>query len=126
MSKPAERLPTDSLSDKSAKMVDDKKNNDYSIEMDKLDQGNKAFEAAPPPLNRATSSPPSSISNNPALPVLAYCGSSILMTVMNKYVLSGLDFNLNFLLLMVQVCGGSIFLWQTVIPLRLFIDKRNF
>ncbi|KAF7717843.1 GDP-mannose transporter [Penicillium ucsense] len=83
-------------------MVEDKKTNDYAIEMDKLDQGNKAFEAAPPPLNRAASSPSSSISNNPALPILAYCGSSILMTVMNKYVLSGLDFNLNFLLLMVQ------------------------
>lgn len=86
-------------------MVEDKKTDDYAIEMDKLDQGNKEFEAAPPPLARATSSPPSSLSNNPALPVLAYCGSSILMTVMNKYVLSGLDFNLNFLLLMVQVCG---------------------
>lgn len=44
-----------------------------------------------------------SISNSPSLSVLAYCGSSILMTVMNKYILSGLDFNLNFLLLCVQV-----------------------
>jgi len=86
-------------------MVEDKKSDDYAIEMDKLDQGNKEFEAAPPPLSRSTSSPPSALSNHPALPVLAYCGSSILMTVMNKYVLSGLDFNLNFLLLMVQVCG---------------------
>lgn len=87
-------------------MVEDKKTDDYTVEMDKLDQGNKEFEAAPPPLPRTASSPPSSLSNNPALPVLAYCGSSILMTVMNKYVLSGLDFNLNFLLLMVQVCGS--------------------
>lgn len=88
-------------------MVEDKKTDDYTIEMDNLDKGNKDFDAAPSPLPRAASSPPSSLSNNPALPVLAYCGSSILMTVMNKYVLSGLDFNLNFLLLMVQVCGGS-------------------
>lgn len=87
-------------------MVEDKKTDDYTVEMDKLDQGNKEFEAAPPPpLARAASSPPSSLSNNPALPVLAYCFSSILMTVMNKYVLSGMDFNLNFLLLMIQVCG---------------------
>lgn len=87
-------------------MVEDKKTDDYTVEMSKLDQGGKEFEAAPPPLSRAASSPASSLSNNPALPVLAYCGSSILMTVMNKYVLSGLDFNLNFLLLMVQVCGS--------------------
>lgn len=82
-------------------MVEDKKTDDYTIEMDKIDQGNKNFEAAaPPPQPR---SPPSNqLSNSPALPVLAYCGSSILMTVMNKYVLSGLDFNLNFFLLLVQ------------------------
>ncbi|EOD46460.1 UDP-galactose transporter [Neofusicoccum parvum] len=42
------------------------------------------------------------ISGNPVLPVLAYCGSSILMTVTNKYVLSGSGFNLNFFLLCVQ------------------------
>ena len=86
-------------------MGEGKKTDDYAVDMDKLDQGNKEFEAAPPPLSRTTSTPPSALANNPALPVLAYCGSSIMMTVMNKYVLSGLDFNLNFLLLMVQVCG---------------------
>lgn len=85
-------------------MVEDKKTDDYTVEMDKLDQGNKEFEAAPPP-QQPRSAPPNPISNNPILPVLAYCGSSIMMTVMNKYVLSGLDFNLNFLLLMVQVRG---------------------
>ncbi|CAL5874108.1 uncharacterized protein PFLUO_LOCUS8395 [Penicillium psychrofluorescens] len=88
-------------------MVEDKKTDDYTVEMNKLDQGSKEFEA-PPPQPRAA--PPNMISNNPALPVLAYCGSSIMMTVMNKYVLSGLDFNLNFLLLMVQsvVCIVAI------------------
>lgn len=84
-------------------MAEDKKTDDYTVQMDKLDQGNKEFEAAPPPQPRAA--PLSPIAGHPALPVLAYCGSSIMMTVMNKYVLSGLDFNLNFLLLMVQVCG---------------------
>lgn len=89
-------------------MADDKKTDDYTVQMDKLDQGNKEFEAAPPPQPRAA--PPSPIAGHPALPVLAYCGSSIMMTVMNKYVLSGLDFNLNFLLLMVQslVCIAAI------------------
>ena len=84
-------------------MVEDKKSDDYTVEMSNLDQGNKEFEAAPPP-PQPRPAPVSNISNSPALPVLAYCGSSIMMTVMNKYVLSGLDFNLNFLLLMVQVC----------------------
>lgn len=48
--------------------------------------------------------------NNPIFPILSYCGSSILMTVTNKYVLSGLDFNLNFFLLCVQslVCITAI------------------
>ncbi|CAG8433881.1 7016_t:CDS:2, partial [Diversispora eburnea] len=45
------------------------------------------------------------------LPILTYCGASILMTVTNKYVLSGYDFNMNFLLLCIQsiVC---VFLLQ--------------
>lgn len=41
--------------------------------------------------------------NNPLFAVLAYCGSSILMTVTNKYVVSGTSWNLSFLLLAVQV-----------------------
>ncbi|KAJ5081001.1 GDP-mannose transporter [Penicillium angulare] len=90
-------------------MGEDKKTDDYAVDMDKLDQGNKEFEAAPPP-PQLRPAPASSSSNNPIFPVLSYCGSSILMTVMNKYVLSGLDFNLNFLLLMVQslVCIAAI------------------
>lgn len=84
-------------------MAEDKKSDNYTIEMDKLDQGNsRTFEAPPPPV-QPRAAPPSAISNNPILPVLAYCGSSILMTVMNKYVLSGTNFNLNFFLLCVQV-----------------------
>lgn len=37
------------------------------------------------------------------LALAAYCFSSIAMTIMNKYVLSGHKFHLNFFLLMVQV-----------------------
>lgn len=80
-------------------MADNRK---ADIEMEKLDQ-TKNFEAPPsPPQPRSSTS--NSVSNNAALSVLAYCGSSILMTVMNKYVLSS-DFNLNFFLLCVQVCA---------------------
>lgn len=38
-----------------------------------------------------------------ALPIASYCFASIIMTVTNKYVLSGYDFNMNFLLLTIQV-----------------------
>jgi len=39
-----------------------------------------------------------------AIPILAYCLSSICMTVVNKVVLSAYKFKMNFLLLMFQVC----------------------
>ena len=84
-------------------MADDKKTDDYAIEMDNAK--NKDWVSESPPLPRSANVPAASaITNNPILPVLSYCGSSILMTVTNKYVLSGLDFNLNFFLLCVQVC----------------------
>lgn len=80
-------------------MSDDKKRDDFKIDI----AGGKEFTArAPSPVMRS-SSRPASITENPTLSILAYCGSSILMTVMNKYVLSGVDFNLNFFLLCVQV-----------------------
>lgn len=49
-----------------------------------------------------------SATNNPVISILSYCGSSILMTVTNKYVLSGTGFNLNFFLLCVQVCSSAL------------------
>jgi GDP-mannose transporter len=80
-------------------MSDEKKSDDYAVDMPMLDRDSRAFE--PPPNPRQASNTP--ISNNPIFPILSYCGSSILMTVTNKYVLSGVDFNLNFFLLAVQV-----------------------
>ncbi|KAI4179337.1 MAG: hypothetical protein L6R41_007899 [Letrouitia leprolyta] len=82
-----------------------KRDDDYSIEMTDVSRGKEQPMHSPrPPM------PIPSTSNNPILPVLSYCGSSILMTVTNKYVLSGLGFNLNFLLLCVQsiVCVVAI------------------
>lgn len=51
-----------------------------------------------------------SISNSGPISIFAYCLSSILMTVTNKYVLSGFSFNLNFFLLAIQsiVCIVTI------------------
>lgn len=66
----------------------------------------------------------SSLANSGPLSILSYCAASILMTVTNKYVLSGYSFNLNFLLLAVQstVC---IFTIATLKSLNL-ITYREF
>lgn len=45
----------------------------------------------------------SQLENSPGAAVLAYCFSSISMTVVNKYVVSGSSWNLNFLYLAIQV-----------------------
>lgn len=79
-------------------MADDKKR-DHTIELGDR-QPNNTFEAAPKPAPMPSSS--ASTMNNPPLSILAYCGSSILMTCTNKFVLTG-TFNLNFFLLAIQV-----------------------
>ena len=83
-------------------MADDKKRDDVSVEM-----GDRRVPGYESPINspRATApaAPMAAVANNPILPVISYCGSSILMTVTNKFVLSGTGFNLNFFLLAVQV-----------------------
>ncbi|EMC97350.1 hypothetical protein BAUCODRAFT_448796 [Baudoinia panamericana UAMH 10762] len=79
----------------------DEKRRDENLEMgEKLPNGH--FEAQPKPIIPSMPAAASSLNNNPTISILAYCGSSILMTVTNKYVLSGTNFNLNFLLLAVQ------------------------
>jgi len=83
-------------------MADEKKR-DYAIEMGEK-QPNGHFDAQPrTPTASAPSSSSANMANNPIVPILAYCASSILMTTTNKYVVNGLDFNLNFFLLAVQV-----------------------
>lgn len=81
-------------------MADDKKRDDFTVDMGERN-GNGFQRPMSPPRHNAA---PSGVTNNPIFPVLSYCGSSILMTVTNKFVLSGLGFNLNFFLLAVQVC----------------------
>ncbi|KAF2738530.1 UDP-galactose transporter [Polyplosphaeria fusca] len=88
-------------------MADEKKSDDYKIDM----SGEKgAFNRAPSPIMRSPSHKGNAITENPMLSILSYCVSSILMTTTNKYVLSGVDFNLNFFLLAVQsvVCVIAI------------------
>jgi GDP-mannose transporter len=81
-------------------MADDKKRDDFAIDMGERNTNN--FQRPISPL-RHNSAPSVAVVNNPIFPVLSYCASSILMTVTNKFVLSGLGFNLNFFLLCVQV-----------------------
>ncbi|KAF8416522.1 hypothetical protein EV426DRAFT_710289 [Tirmania nivea] len=78
----------------------EKEKQDYRVEM-----------GSPPRSPRMSAGgPATSTTSNPIFPILSYCGASILMTVTNKYVLSGYDFNLNFFLLCVQsvVCVMTI------------------
>ncbi|OCK77259.1 UDP-galactose transporter [Lepidopterella palustris CBS 459.81] len=95
-------------------MADDKKRDDFTVDMDdrKIES---SFDRVSSPMKPSTphhSHPHHhySVKENPVLPVLSYCASSILMTVTNKFVLSGVDFNLNFFLLCVQsvVCVIAI------------------
>lgn len=70
---------------------------DYTVVIDKEPENNQQH----------TIVAPSGFKLSPAaravLPIASYCCASILMTVTNKYVLSGYDFNMNFLLLTIQV-----------------------
>jgi GDP-mannose transporter len=85
-------------------MADEKRRDDFKIEIG--DRRGDAFDALPPrgvPQSPTASTGIFSAENQGVLSVLSYCASSILMTTANKYVLSGSDYNLNFLLLAVQV-----------------------
>jgi GDP-mannose transporter len=73
---------------------------DYKVVIDQDDNNNNSHQ-------QQTIVAPSGFSLSPGmraiLPIASYCFASILMTVTNKYVLSGYDFNMNFLLLTIQV-----------------------
>lgn len=88
--------------------MSDKKNEDYELRGSDSFGGEKDgfLSQRPPPRPRSNlASPLSKIDNSPGVSILAYCFSSISMTVVNKYVVSGQFWNLNFLYLAVQVCS---------------------
>jgi len=103
------------------------KSDDYRIKIGE-ETGPREFSPAPMRPSRSTSNGPSapkqSLTNNGPLSIACYCGASILMTLTNKYVLSGTSFNMNFLLLAVQnlVCVVSIQLCKSLG----FINYRDF
>ena len=88
-------------------MADDKKRDDFTIEMN--ERNGKSYDSPSSPRHVPQAATPlAAVTNNPVFPVLSYCASSILMTVTNKFVLSGLGFNLNFFLLCVQVSQNQV------------------
>ncbi|KAF2668963.1 Golgi GDP-mannose transporter [Microthyrium microscopicum] len=91
-------------------MSDEKKRDDFAIDLG--ERRADKFDALPRsmPQTPQLSAPLVSPANQGLLSILSYCASSILMTTTNKYVLGGLDYNLNFLLLAVQsiVCVAAI------------------
>lgn len=100
--------------------MSDKKNEDYVVRMPESPyekEGRDPFASRSPsgrPYNGAPGqSLPSSVSkldNSPIVSVLAYCMSSISMTIVNKYVVSGKGWNINFFYLTIQaiVCTATI------------------
>lgn len=82
-------------------MADEKRRDSNDVELGERN-GRTFNEALREPV-RYSPAPPSSLANHPLLPIGSYCLSSIMMTIMNKYVVSGTNWNLNFLLLAVQV-----------------------
>ena len=86
------------------KMADEKKrNDDYIVELDDRRPNGHTFEAEAKPAPAPSMHASSSMTNNPTVSILCYCGSSIMMTVANKYCVNNKDFNLTFFLLFVQV-----------------------
>ncbi|KAJ3558378.1 hypothetical protein NPX13_g9719 [Xylaria arbuscula] len=99
--------------------MSEKKNDDYTIRMpdsgSRSPFGGEKDSFIPPRPSRAVprdsmSSQLSKIENNPTASILAYCFASISMTVVNKFVVSGSEWNLNFFYLGVQstVCIATI------------------
>ncbi|KAK3368045.1 hypothetical protein B0H63DRAFT_66899 [Podospora didyma] len=81
---------------------------DFAEEKDSFLRRNSSQRPAPVPIAPIISK----IDHSPGASILAYCLSSISMTVVNKYVVSGSSWNLNFFYLAVQslVCTAAILL----------------
>ncbi|GAA5826082.1 hypothetical protein JCM3770_000980 [Rhodotorula araucariae] len=91
---------------------------DYKIVVDQEQDPALGPPRTPSFSNHGTmgATPLDAVLHHPALPVLCYCASSILMTVVNseslghEFVVSGKNFNMNFLLLTIQsvVCVSCV------------------
>jgi GDP-mannose transporter len=91
--------------------MSDKKNDDYGVQLRDLGRDPEsgdgkmqtAYSRSPSPRGHSGGFDWSKIDNSPGASVLGYCLSSISMTVVNKYVVSGSSWNMNFLYLAIQV-----------------------
>ena len=95
--------------------MSDKKNEDFVVRMPDMDDDASGEKDAFMARNSTQSLPQrsrsstnfsksfSNLDNRPGISILAYCLASISMTVVNKYVVSGSDWNLNFFYLAIQV-----------------------
>lgn len=91
--------------------MSDKRNDDYvvpipgqSYEMKRAPSEASSHRTMSQHSERAPPPPPASgLSNSPSASILGYCLASISMTVVNKYIVSGSEWNLMFLYLAIQV-----------------------
>ena len=86
--------------------MSDKKNEDYvAVRMSSLDAPGRnplrGYNGSGAPAARRSRA--LEISNSPGFSILSYCLASISMTVVNKYLVSGTYWNMNFLYLAIQV-----------------------
>lgn len=88
----------------------DKKNDDYvvpmpgqSYEMKRAPSEASSQRPASQHSDRNPPPPASGLVNSPSASILGYCLASISMTVVNKYIVSGSEWNLMFLYLAIQV-----------------------
>lgn len=116
--------------------MSNKKNEDLEMSgMDEKEFGEReSFLLQPTPHHRVRvgsgmGSVLSQLENNPGASVLAYCFSSISMTVVNKYVVSGSSWNLNFLYLAIQavICTAAILVLKQMgfIPNLAALESRK-
>lgn len=101
--------------------MSDKKNEDYAIRMpDSASRSSPAYGGEKDAFlgrssrsfggsssNQGFSYSIASVENNGPVSVVAYCLASISMTIVNKYVVSGHEWNMTFLYLAVQVCDST-------------------
>lgn len=91
--------------------MSDKKNEDFTVRIpddsprESYGGENRTFKSSRPATQGPRALPGSLavLENSPGLAILAYCFSSISMTVVNKYVVSGDEWNLYFFYLAIQV-----------------------
>lgn len=95
-------------------MSSDKKSDDFVVRIpgdrsDSFQEEKDPFLARTPShAHRAVAAPAlhdqfAKVQNNPGVSIMAYCFSSISMTVVNKYCVSGKNWNLNLFYLAIQV-----------------------